>query len=405
MEPVESVAAVVAACAGQPVGAAVRVVERATADVARWCKERVLQALIEAAVRQYLGEPRGERRAEATPWSCPRCGPRRGDQLRRNGHYRRRPLVCEGPVELRIPQLVCLDCAQAVPFEHPLLPARRRLWLDVDQRLTELYLEGVSYRGVKRIVGRAAGADLGLMTLWRRFQAVAEGEHAVPQRPPASVVGLDEVHQRLKGTAHWVLAARARDRKGGVHWVGGVLSPTREQTAWEEGLDALGLSQRRPPYTVISDGDAAIEGAVGQCLPGAKLQRCTWHLLHNASEWLRERYPGTAEVGRRNGLMAAMRSIVDAPTAVVRRESLAALREVEPWLATRLEPGLRRVALPAAPVRTNNLLERGFRELRRRTRQMDGFGSVRGMRNFHVLWMLKENARCNGRDYLPELIP
>lgn len=218
------------------------------------------------------------------------------------------------------------------------------------------------------------------------------------------VVGLDEVHQCLKGTAHWVLAARARDRQGGVHWVAGVLAESREQAAWEAGLDALGLSQRRPRYALISDGNAAIEGAVGQCLPGADLQRYTWHLLHNAADWLRERYPGTAEAGRREGLMAVVRSTVDAPTSVVRREPLAALREVEPWLATRLEPGLRRVALPAAPVRTNNLLERGFRELRRRTRQMDGFGSVRGMRNFHVLWMLKENARCNGRDYLPELI-
>ena len=49
-------------------------------------------------------------------------------------------------------------------------------------------------------------------------------------------------------------------------------------------------------------------------------------------------------------------------------------------------------------------MERGFREQRRRTRPMDGFGSTAGAKNFIGLWMAKENARVNGRDYLRELI-
>lgn len=36
---------------------------------------------------------------------------------------------------------------------------------------------------------------------------------------------------------------------------------------------------------------------------------------------------------------------------------------------------------------------------------MDGFGSNQGPANFHLLWMLKENGRLNGRDYLTEIIP
>ena len=56
-------------------------------------------------------------------------------------------------------------------------------------------------------------------------------------------------------------------------------------------------------------------------------------------------------------------------------------------------------------LRTNNLMERGFREPRRRTRQMDRFGSDHGAANFHLLWMLKENARSNARDYLNQILP
>ena len=39
-------------------------------------------------------------------------------------------------ITLRIPQLVCLGCARSVPFTHPLLPRRKRLWRDFDQDLT-----------------------------------------------------------------------------------------------------------------------------------------------------------------------------------------------------------------------------------------------------------------------------
>ena len=105
--------------------------------------------------------------------------------------------------------------------------------------------------------------------------------------------------------------------------------------------------------------------------------------------------------------MAAVHVIVDAPTLAHRDASLRELAPAFPWLVTRLRRGLPKIPPkdPAHPIRTNNLMERGFRELRRRTRQMDGFGSDHGAANFHLLWMLKENARSNGRDYLNEILP
>ncbi len=105
--------------------------------------------------------------------------------------------------------------------------------------------------------------------------------------------------------------------------------------------------------------------------------------------------------------MAAVHVIVDAPTLAHRQASLEVLREPFPWLARNLARVLDRIPPKDDdnPIRTNNLMERGFRELRRRTRQMDGFGSDQGAANFHLLWMLKENARLNGRDYLAEILP
>jgi len=105
--------------------------------------------------------------------------------------------------------------------------------------------------------------------------------------------------------------------------------------------------------------------------------------------------------------MAAVHVIVDAPTLAQRQESLAVLAGDFPWLTAALTRVLDRIPPKDDdhPIRTNNLMERGFRELRRRTRPMDGFGSDSGAANFQTLWMLKENARINGRDYLAEILP
>lgn len=389
-------------------GGAVRLLQEAGQDLVRMFKEQVLQGVIERTVAGHLGRPRGGGgKPRLSPWSCAACGPRLGSELRRNGHYQRRPLVCEGMITLRIPQLVCIACGKSVPFTHPLLPRRKRLWLDLDQELATLYLEGCSYRASRRLLERKARTSTGLMSLWRSFQATGKADHAPPGRAPAHYLGLDEVYHKVRGEKRWFLSVRAQDRHGGKHWVGSVLSSDRTQEAWETALVQLGISRYNPPFAVLSDGDQAIEGAVATTLPGVRMQRCTWHLKHNAAEWIAERYPKAEDEGQRRGLMAAVHVIVDAPNLSQRKESLAVLRQDHRWLTTRLDRGLSRIppADPAHPVRTNNLMERGFREMRRRTRQMDGFGSAAGAANFNLLWMLKENARVNGRDYLPEILP
>jgi transposase-like protein len=281
------------------------------------------------------------------------------------------------------------------------------LWLDLDQQLAVLYLEGCSYRASKRVLERKARTATGLMTLWRSFMGTGKASHAPAARAPARYLALDEVYHKVKGEKRWLLSVRAQDDAGNKHWVGSVLSSDRSQEAWETTLVELGISRYNPPFAVISDGDQAIEGAVATTLPGVRLQRCTWHLKHNAGEWIRERYPRDEEAGQREGLMAAVHVIVDAPTLEQRKASLTELGAVFPWLATSLERVLERIPPKDDhhPIRTNNLMERGFRELRRRTRSMDGFGSDKGAANFHLIWMLKENARVNGRDYLAEILP
>jgi transposase-like protein len=389
-------------CAAGTVGEAVRWLNSGAEGLARAFKEAVLQRVIDRAVERAL-----RRKKQLTGWSCLRCGPRLGAEVRRNGHYRRRPLTCEGMIVLSIPQLTCTGCGGYVGFSHPLLPRRKRLWLDLEQRLAVLYLEGASYRASRRLLERWTKTNLGLMSLWRSFQAVGRQEHRPPPRAPARYLGVDEVYHKIRGEKHWLLVVRAQAADGRKHYVGAALSRDRSREAWEHAFDELGLSRYNPPFAVLTDGDRAIEEAVLRCFPGVRIYRCTWHVKHNAAEWLREHYPRREDEDIRRGLMAAVDAIVDAPTLAQRQASLDVLEETAPWLTRLLRPALERVPLKdaATPVRTNNLMERGFRELRRRTRPMDGFKSTSSASTFHTLWMLKENARINGRDYLPEILP
>lgn len=384
-------------------GEAAREMLKASGEQVRQFTQAVLQEMIRLSLEQALGPARQRLREErALPWACASCGPRLASQVMRNGTYARSPLTQHGPVGLRIPQLVCRECRGAVAFHLPCLPRFRRLWCDVEHELIQAYLGGHSYRTVaSQVAGR-----IGLMTAWRSVQRVAEGAHAPPPTPKLNAVGVDEMHVRIHGKAAWYLAARGATEDGKSYYLGAVLSEDRSQAAWELALDGLGLQGLAKEIPLIADGDTAIESAVARCLPGRRLKRCAWHVLHNVSEWLRQRLPGEENEGLRRGLMAGAQSVVNARTARVRRESLAVLNETAPWLVTSLEPVLSRVGYPdEASPRTNNVCERGFREWRRRIRPMDGFGSKTGAKNFGSLWMLKENARALNLNWMEVIMP
>lgn len=383
-------------------GEAARNAERAVAEEMRLFLEEALQEVIQLSLEEALGPPRQSRGELPTPWSCPGCGPRQACELMRNGTYGRSPLTRYGPVRLRIPQLVCRQCKRSVAFVLPCLPRFRRLWCDVEHELVRAYMAGHSYRTV---AGQVARDQIGLMTAWRALQRAAQAPHKPPPTPKLKAVGLDEMHIRVHGEARWYLVARGKTDDGKGYYLGAVLSDDRSQAAWEKALDGLGL-RAIDKVPLVADGDAAIEAAVGQCLPGRELRRCAWHVLHNVSEWLRERLPGAENEGQRRGLLAGAQAVVNATTPRKRQASLAALREVAPWLAGSLDVLLGRVAYPDKDTpRTNNVCERGFRDWRRRTKPMDGFGSDPGATNFGTLWMLKENARALDRNWMEVIMP
>ncbi len=355
------------ACKG--VGEVVRVVGEAGRAQLREFKERLLEEALEQWVKAHLGSRWQRRGRKPTPWVCWRCGPRDACQVKRNGHYRRSLVVQEGVVRLRVPQLCCLGCGGHLALASLLLPWRKRYWLDLDRAITEAYLSGASYRKVRAMVERRIQSGAGLMSLWRRFQEVAAKARSAPFAGPVQLLYLDEAYCRVRGKPYWVLLALGQSQQGQRGYLGALLSSDRSQEAWQQLLDTLpGLSGKG--LTVLHDGDSAIAAAVTLALPQAQQRRCLWHQLQNLFRDARERYPGQQE--RQRELIQAGKAYLEASS-------------------------------PEAP-RTTSPLERAIKEYRRRTRSMDGFGSFRGASNFLRAWLVQENARWAGQDWLEALV-
>jgi len=162
----------------------IRVVDVEARSILRDLKRKLIEEALEHLVEEHYG-PRWQREREpgATPWTCLECGPRDTTQVKRNGHYLRQLVVLEGVITIRVPQLRCQVCGRGVALAALFLPLRKRYWIDLDQEITKLYLSGVSYRQLRYMVEKRIDSGAGLMSLWRRFQEVAQRAPSISPLP------------------------------------------------------------------------------------------------------------------------------------------------------------------------------------------------------------------------------
>lgn len=340
---------------------------KAKATLREW-KRRLLEESLESLVFKYLGPKWLKiRERKPTPLVCPKCGPRESNQIKRNGHYRRYLIVKEGVIQIRVPQLECLNCGKEIALNALFLPKRKRYWIELDSKITELYLSGVSYRQVKAILDRAMEWDCGLMSLWKRFQKMASKASSKGLGEPLRVLYLDEAYTKVKGKPYWNLLALGEGRSGKRAYLGAVLSPDKSEAAWISLLEALEISNAGKGLLVVHDGDHAIISALSFILPKARSRLCAWHELHKVFLKTRELFPNNHDKVKEAIQVAKQR-----------------LKSTEP--------------------KTTSPLERGIKEYRRRTRPMDGFKSRMGAANFLRIWLVKENARMAKEDWLEAVV-
>lgn len=325
----------------------------------------LLESLLEAEVTAQVGAGRYERTAR-----------RRGH---RNGHYTRDLVTTHGPLpQLRVPRLL----EGGVDFS--LFDKYQRRQAAVDAAIGQLFLQGISTRKLKKIARDLFGAPVSAGTVSKAATVLDADLQAYQTKPLADDVvflfldGITQKVRELGVTGKVMLCAFGIHRDGRKELLSFRLVDIEETDTWRAflvDLKSRGLHGKALKLITV-DGHPALLKALREIYPLRRLQRCIAHKLRNVVVKLRRLH--------RESCMGEAKAIFAAPSrteAVRRFRAWRAKWVVEEERAVRcLEKDLfhcfHYFAFPRelwTKIRTTNILERAFREVRRRTRPMGVF--------------------------------
>jgi putative transposase len=332
--------------------------------VVRDAVEKTLNDLLDAEADELCGAQRYER------------SPERLDT--RAGHYRRKLLTQAGQVELKVPRL------RSLPFETQIIERYRRRESSVEEALIEMYLAGVSVRRVEDITEALWGTRVSASTVSELNQKIYGHIEAWRNRPLSGehpYVYLDGLWLKrswggeVKNIA--VLVAMGV-RADGFREILGVMEGAKEDAeSWRNFLRHLkerGLSGVR---LVISDKCLGLLEAVAESYPEAVWQRCIVHFYRNVFTVVPK-----GKVKEVAALLKAIHAQEDRPAAqakadqVVQKLEALRLGKAAALVRQGLGETLSYMAFPRehwTRLRTNNVLERLMKEIRRRTRVVGAF--------------------------------
>ena len=295
----------------------------------------------------------------------------------RNGYWSRGFETRWGPIEaLRIPR------ARGGGFFPSILRRWKRRERKIARVLAEIFLRGVSTRKLRALSKQLWGRAYSAATASRFNQRLKEAFLAAFNRPleePIRYLFLDAVALRLR--RQWIsrealLCAIGITKQGRKVFLGIWLGGRESLESWEAFLLHLRGRGIRAPALVVSDGNPGLLGAVQRVFPGVTLQRCLVHKLRNIG--------AACPKSIRASVVSEAKRIFYATSQQEAQARFEAWRarwqEQAPRAVACLERDLQAcLAFYGFPhrhwnrIRTTNLIERAFREFRRRLYSMDSF--------------------------------
>src|SRR6202034_1026695 len=307
---------------------------------------------------------------------------RRGRRrIYRNGYYERDFVTRFGTIRLRI----------ARTREKSFLPVGLRRFQrraeEVSLLIREAFLRGISTRQVGRVVATITGETVSAQTvskLTRDLDEAVRQFHQARLSDDYVYLFLDGVSLRVRRPAGrkrvQMLVAYGIRRDGSRHLLAFMRSQGEGQADWEGLLqDLYRRGEGRSLGLILTDGCAGLAAAIRTVYPRVRHQRCWVHKMRNILEKTQKRDYDEVKAGAHAIYLAEGRRQAE---AALRRFRARWLREYGPMvrrLGRDLPELLSVFAFPRhlwRKLRTTNVIERCFIEVRRRTRPMVCFVNV-----------------------------
>lgn len=333
-------------------------------ELVRSTVEDTLNKLLDAEADQLCGAKRYERSADRVDT--------------RAGSYDRSLETKAGKVSLKVPRL------RSLPFETQIIERYKRRESSVEEALVEMYLAGVSVRRVEDITEALWGTRVSSSTVSEMNKKIYERIESWRTRP------LDGEHPYVMLDGIWLKRSWGGEvkniavlvavgvRADGHREILGVAEGTKEDSeSWRSFLRYLKERGLCGVRLITSDKCIGLVEALGEFFPDAAWQRCTVHFYRNVLKDVPR--SKSREVA---AMLKAVHAQEDREAAMTKAnaigEKLIAMRlpTAAKCFTAGVNETLSYMSFPRehwVRLRSNNMLERIMKEIRRRTRVVGAF--------------------------------
>ena len=297
----------------------------------------------------------------------------------RSGHYSRNLTTTSGDVTLKVPRL------KNVAFETAIIERYRRRESSVEEALIEMYLAGVSVRRVEDITEALWGTKVSPSTISelnkKAYVHIEDWRNRPLNGEEYPYVYVDGIYLRRNWGGEYenvsILVAIAVNKDGYREVLGAEEGMKEDKASWVGFFQSLRGRGLEGVQLIVGDKCLGMLEAVGEVYPQAKYQRCTVHFYRNVFSVVpRSRVKTVAKMLKAIHAQESKAASREKAKAVIQALVDLKLDKAAKKIEDGIEETLTYADFPSehwTRIRTNNVIERLIREIRRRTRVVGTF--------------------------------
>lgn len=319
-----------------------------------------------------------------------------------NGFYSRNLKTSIGELsELRIPR------TRDNQFKSQLIPTRKHATEDVDKLVSRLIYAGVSTRKIVKLLKEIYGTKMSHTHIARMSEIAYETIDKWKKRSlkkEYAVIFLDATMYPIKRDtvekeAIYVAIGITRE---GYREILGYWIPGGAESAynWREILSEMKERGVEKVHFIVSDDLTGMKNQIKEVYPDTKYQTCALHVIRNICKKIRVQHRATISFEWKEIFNVNTKEEAEKLFSLFREK----WRKVYPRLVSNLEDKkedlFTYLELPKEirkMVYTNNVLERLFKEIKRRLKSMEMFQSESSAEKYLYVLLQEQNERFESR--------